>query len=134
MAVRFDFTVRSGNTLTLSVPVFDGDGDPVPHPTLAGGWSARAKVRRVDEDEVVLQAWSTAAGTITWGITSAVPPLPDAVDPVTTGAALVAITGAMSLGWDWTVGEYGLDVIDPTGDATEIVFGVIRVDPDAARP
>jgi len=131
-ALRFDFTVRSGNALTLSVPVFDGQGAPILHPTLAAGWTARAKVRTVDESETVLQAWSTSAGTITWGITSGVPRGGDT--PVTTGAALVAITGAMSLAWDWTVGEYGVDVIDPTGAATEIVFGVIRVEPDAARP
>lgn len=132
MAVRFDFTVRSGNTATLSVPVFDGAGDPILHATLTSGWSARAAVRPVDESEVVLQGWSTGAGTITWGITSAVPPAGG--DPVTTGAALVAIPGAMSLAWDWTVGEYGLDVLDPTLASTEIVLGVIRVEPDAARP
>ena len=137
MAVRFDFTVRSGNTLSLSVPVWDGEGGPILHATLAASWSARAAVRPVDESDVVLQAWSTQAGTITWGLTSAIPPVGPAAEQlqyVTTGAALLAITGDMSAAWDWKVGEYGLDVIDPTGEPTEILLGVIRVEPDAARP
>lgn len=136
---RFDFTLRAGTTATLQVPVFDATKAPVLEATLRSGWKAVAAVV-APGGGAPLQAWSTVAGgaivgTIDWASTAAIPAgSPLGTAPVTTGQALVQIPKAMSLGWVpvWSVGEYTVDVIDPAGEPATLLWGVIRLETDAA--
>lgn len=108
-ATPIDWEIIKGETFDIHIPVLDATNQPV----TVTGWTARAQVRR-SEDDPVLHEWSAAASNITMAGTEVV----------------LAVVGAATALWSWSDAQVSIEVYEPGGKPHVIAQGPIRALPE----
>jgi hypothetical protein len=92
-ATAIDWEIIKGESFTITVPVLDSSNAPV----TVDGWSAKAQVRR-SEDDAVLFEWSATASNITVSGTS----------------VLLSVVGSATALWAWSAALVSVVVYEPS--------------------
>lgn len=112
-ATPIDWEIIKGESFTITVPVLDATNAPV----TVDGWTAKAQVRR-SEDEVVLHEWSTAQSNITVSGTS----------------VQLAVIATATAAWTWTTALVSVVVYEPSTLKPHIIAsGVIAALPEITQ-
>lgn len=108
MSVRYDITVRQGETYRLTIPVQTEGGSPI---TLTG-YSVAGQVRETHASATVLHDLApTADGS----------------------NVVIDIPAGTSAGWSWRYGVYDIELTAPDSKVTRLLEGSVTVSPEVTR-
>lgn len=107
-ALSYDLMIDQGADFVVSIPILDPDGAP----QSLVGWTARGQVRQTHGGAVVLHD----------------------LEPVSSAATVtVTVDAASSAAWDWRVGVYDIELVDPSEKVIRLVQGRVIVSPEVTR-
>jgi hypothetical protein len=114
---RDDILIPQGSQFAVYWPSLTVDGVALD----ATGWTARAQVRADAKSATLLHEWTTANGGLTFSVVDALTRLTLTVDADDSSA------------WEWRLGSYDVEIVDPNGAPIRLTQGTIQVDPEVTR-